>query len=72
MDRKRIEEICRLLAESIIKRLPKGVGMALILYDFGEKGNLAYMSNGNRQDMIATLTELLEHIKNESIYPDRS
>lgn len=64
-DRKYLELTCRKIAKKIIQALPSGVGMALILYNFGEKGNLAYMSNGDRQGMIETLEELLRHMRNE-------
>lgn len=43
--------------------LPHGVGFALLVYDFGEKGNLGYVSNGKREDMLKAMREFIE--KNE-------
>lgn len=40
-----------------------GVGFAIMLYDFGDDGALAYASNGNRQDMIKLLKETLDKLQ---------
>ena len=39
------------------------VGYAMLLFDFGDSGNMAYASNGNRDDMIKALLELVGHLK---------
>lgn len=57
--REMLEHKCRTLAYSVTRKLPKGVGMCLFLYDFGPEGALAYMSNGNRADVIKMLEEFL-------------
>lgn len=56
-----LEKECRRLADIIAKELPPGQqGFALFLFDFGLPGNLAYVSNGQREDMIKTVREWLE------------
>lgn len=35
------------------------MGFALFVFDFGERGNLAYCSNAEREDMIKTVEEWL-------------
>lgn len=42
---------------------PRRVGYAMLLFDFGDSGNMAYASNGKRDDMIKALTELIGHLR---------
>lgn len=41
-----------------------GIGFAVILFDLGDtgRGNIAYVSNGQRADMATALRELLEKL----------
>lgn len=67
-DRLQLQAIARGMAEFLDRRAglrEGGIGFTLVLYDFGEKGNLAYASNGNREDMMSTLRELLEKMEIE-------
>jgi hypothetical protein len=50
----------------VLKARTPGAGFALLLFDFGEKGNIAYVSNANREDMIEALGELLGNLKAET------
>ena len=59
-----LEQQCAKVGEKIGVHLPPGFGFALILFDFGERGNLAYMSNGEREDMLRVLQELIDHMNN--------
>lgn len=73
-ERLKLEQVVRRIAEYIGEAaqaaalqigLEERVGYALILFDFGEEGNLAYASNADRSDMIKTLKEMikkLEHV----------
>lgn len=59
-----IEEMVRLLGEGVGRSLDdtfgvQRVGYAVLLFDFGDDGTLAYTSNGDRGDMIRALRELL-------------
>lgn len=48
-------ELGRLLAA----RLPPGHGFALLLFNFGDKGYRAYISNAERADMVKAIREWL-------------
>ena len=47
------------LAGVIQSALPKGLGFALFVFNFGDGGHLAYMSNAQREDMIKAVKEWL-------------
>ncbi len=59
LTREELEAHCAALGRTIIECLPKGVGCTFMMYDFGEDGNMAYISNGKRKDMIAMLKEFI-------------
>jgi len=40
-----------------------GVGFALLMFDFGEHGNMTWISNAQRADMIKALRELIERLQ---------
>jgi len=39
------------------------VGFAVVIFDFGERGSMAYASNGQREDVVRTLRELLQKME---------
>jgi hypothetical protein len=47
------------VARKLTEMLPPGQGFVLLTFDFGPQGNLAYCSNGNRDDCIRMLREWL-------------
>ena len=47
----KLKEIGRMIGES----LPSGQGFALQIFDFGDGGNLFYISNAQREDLIRVL-----------------
>jgi hypothetical protein len=47
------------VARQLKELLPPGQGFVLITFDFGPGGNLAYVSNGDRNDVIRALREWL-------------
>ncbi|MBT8453907.1 MAG: hypothetical protein KJO40_18240 [Deltaproteobacteria bacterium] len=64
MRREELEGVCADLArEVIVPILPAGAGFALLLFDLGERGNMAYMSNAKREDMINALEDLIGILK---------
>lgn len=65
--RAELEMDSRRIADIVSKELPRGVGFALFVYSFGAKGNLAYISNGDRAGMIETVKEWIA--KQESATP---
>jgi hypothetical protein len=58
-----LETYSRIEAKQLEARLPEGIGFCLILFDFGHQQFLSYISNANREDMKATLRELLAHLE---------
>ncbi len=57
--RKQLEESARAVAKQIGASMRPGVGFALFVFDFGEKGNLAYISNAQRVFMVKAVEEWL-------------
>lgn len=56
-----VGELGRIIASS--GACPPGIGFALLMFDFGEGGTMAYTSNAVRADMIAALEELLKTLR---------
>jgi hypothetical protein len=49
-----------------------GLGFALLLFDFGDQGGIAYTSNASRRDMINALEELTARLRLETYQANRS
>jgi len=69
--RRRMNEIARALDEAFNgKDGPKTVGFALLTYQFGENiegtGRVNYIGNGERQDVITALRELIGRWEKET------
>lgn len=60
--RLKLEYTAREVGRRLSAEMPEGVGFALLVFDFGEGGNLAWMSNGRREDMIKAVKEWLEKV----------
>jgi len=58
-----LEQQCRSIGKDIEASCPAGTGFALFLFDFGEGGNLAYISNASRPTMIKAVEEWLARAK---------
>lgn len=50
----------RKIAEKVQALLPPGVGFMLFVFDFGEGGNIAYLSNAQRPDARKAIAEWLQ------------
>lgn len=50
------------IGKQIDSALPSGTGFAVVLFDFGDEGNFAYMSNARREDMVRLLMEWAEKL----------
>lgn len=57
---KRCKEVGEAIAEGIKGSGIEGVGFALLIFDFGGGGNLAWISNAQREDMLEALKEFME------------
>ncbi len=60
LNREDLEKTCRGYADAFQDVVPEGVGFAIFLFDFGEKGNTAYVSTADRKDMLKLLKEWIE------------
>lgn len=58
-----LEQQAREIGVQIGEACPAGVGYALLVFDFGDDGNLAYVSNANRADMIRALEDLVKRLR---------
>lgn len=58
-----IEIALKHLGETIGKKLPKGWGFNLMIFDFGKKGSMFYISNAQRQDVISQMREFIKKFK---------
>lgn len=54
-----METMLREWGRKIKATLPNGVGFTLFLYDYGDKGNMFYLSTSEREDMIKALEEFI-------------
>lgn len=61
--RGRLEEKAREIGALIGAAVPSGVGFGLFIFDFGDGGHLAWISNAQRADMIKSIEELLGRLK---------
>ncbi len=52
-----IEALMNRLAHTINDKLPTGWGFNLLLFEYGEKGALFYISSAQRDDMIRVMKE---------------
>lgn len=41
-------------------RLPVGMGFALLMFDFGPGGNMFYISNAQREDVLKSMQEFID------------
>lgn len=64
VDRKQLESECFALGRKLKQELEvqphtQNVGFALVLFDYGAAGNMAFVSTAQRMDCIALLKELI-------------
>lgn len=68
--RQEVEKICADIGRTIAgavgdasRHAGRHLGFTFLMFDFGEKGSMAYLSNANREDMIRMLTEVVQKLK---------
>ena len=66
-----LEARAREVGRALAKEIPasQGYGFALIVFNLGPGGHSTYVSNSQRQDMIAALKEMLAHLETGAIAP---
>ncbi len=60
-------EAARTIGAELKRSLPPGVGFAVLVFDIGEKGNLAYVSNAERTSMLASMREFIANAERDAI-----
>lgn len=58
-----LEQQCAELGREIVRKLPAGVEFVFVTFDFGENGNVAYLSSAQRDGAIKMLEELVVKMK---------
>ena len=59
---KQANDALQVIAKEIKEKLPKGMGFALLAYEFGEGDDkkMMYVSNSNREDVMLAMCEFLQ------------
>lgn len=57
------EQLLRDIGGILKRACPEGIGFALEIFTFGEGGDMFYVSNAGRGDMIECLRELIEKLE---------
>ncbi len=63
--RLKMEAITADLGRTIGRCLPPGVGFLMVTFDFGGKGNMAYVANGERSGVLEMLDELRHKLRGQ-------
>lgn len=58
-----VEAILKDLGAELKRRMPAGMGFALLMFDYGADGSLFYIADAEREDMIKTMEEFIERNK---------
>ena len=58
-----VEFALREVAEFIKPKLPDGMGFTLLMFDFGSGGNMFYISDGQREDVLKSMQEFIDKNK---------
>lgn len=68
MDQKDAEEIVKSKMQNIAKKvndeLPTGFGFVVLSFVFGNPGQMMYVSNANREDIVQAMKEWIEKTEN--------
>lgn len=54
------EKMLREIGQLLRSACPKGYGFNLLIFSFGEGGNMFYASNAQREDMIRAMQEFIQ------------
>lgn len=54
------ESALRNIGQIIKRKTPDGMGFALLLFDYGNGGNMFYISSAQRQDMLNAMREFIQ------------
>lgn len=48
------------IAKKVQDELPEGFGFVVLAFKFNEKGQMMYVSNANREDVVQSMKEFIE------------
>ena len=48
------------IAKKVQDELPEGFGFVVLAFKFNEKGQMLYVSNANREDVVTSMQEFIE------------
>ena len=60
---KEAEAVLKEIGQRLKSAMPKGYGFSLLVFTFGEGGNMFYTSNAQREDMIRAMQEFIEKFR---------
>lgn len=60
VDNPEIKKLLNDLAHLLGDQMPKGCGFTLLLFSYGEGGDLFYISSAQRDDMLRTMAEFIQ------------
>ena len=52
------------IAKKVDNELPKGFGFVVLAFRFNEKGQMMYVSNANRENVVNAMKEFIEKTEN--------
>ena len=52
------------IARKVKEELPDNFGFVVLAFKFNEKGEMIYVSNANRQDVVQAMKEFIEKTEN--------
>lgn len=55
-----VEFALREIGDYAKTRMPLGMGFTLLMFDFGGGGNMFYISNGQRKDVLKSMQEFID------------
>lgn len=68
MEQKEIEEIVKskmqTIADKVKEELPDGFGFVVLSFVFDNPGQMMYVSNANREDIVKAMKEWIEKTEN--------
>lgn len=63
----KIKKLLKELGAFLGAKCPFGWGFSLLIFSFGEGGHLFYISNAQREDMIATMKQFIAEQEGRNI-----
>lgn len=55
-----IESLLKEIGTILVTHMPSGFGFSLLIFSYGEGGNLFYISSAHREDIVKTMIEFIE------------